>query len=61
MRPAAEYPVYAMFEDFFVVEADAEFFFGKKQQMPWLLNGAHLLLQTRTKVLNNDLEDVFRR
>ena len=35
--------------------------FVKKQQMSWTLKGAHLLLQTRTKVLNNDLEDVFRR
>jgi hypothetical protein len=35
--------------------------FVKKQQMGWTLKGAHLLLQTRTKVLNNELEDVFRR
>jgi len=35
--------------------------FVKKQQMQWTLKGAHLLLQTRTKVLNNELEDVFRR
>jgi hypothetical protein len=35
--------------------------FVKKQQMQWTLKGAHLLLQTRTKVLNNALEDVFRR
>ena len=35
--------------------------FVKKQQMQWTLQGAHLLLQTRTKVLNNELEDVFRR
>ena len=34
--------------------------FVKKQQMGWTLKGAHLLLQTRTKVLNNELEDVFR-
>jgi len=27
----------------------------------WSLRGAHLLLQTRTKVLNNELESVFRR
>jgi hypothetical protein len=33
--------------------------FVKKQQMQWTLKGAHLLLQTRTKVLNNELEDVF--
>jgi hypothetical protein len=32
----------------------------KKQQMQWTPRGAHLLLQTRTKVLNDDLEDVFR-
>jgi hypothetical protein len=35
--------------------------FVKKQQMGWTPKGAHLLLQTRTKVLNNELEDVFRR
>ena len=35
--------------------------FVKKQQMQWTLRGAHLLLQTRTKVLNKDLEDLFRR
>jgi hypothetical protein len=35
--------------------------FVKKQQMQWSLKGSHLLLQTRTKVLNNELEDVFRR
>jgi hypothetical protein len=35
--------------------------FVKKQQMAWTLKGAHLLLQTRTKVLNNELDDVFRR
>ena len=29
--------------------------FVKKQQMQWTLRGAHLLLQTRTKVLNNEL------
>jgi len=34
--------------------------FVKKQQMAWTLRGAHLLLQTRTKVLNNELENVFR-
>src|SRR5215831_17327857 len=32
--------------------------FVKKQQMAWTLRGAHLLLQTRTKVLNNELEEV---
>ncbi len=35
--------------------------FVKKQQMQWTPRGAHLLLQTRTKVLNDELEDVFRR
>ncbi len=35
--------------------------FVKKQQMAWTLRGAHLLLQTRTKVLNDELEGVFRR
>ena len=33
----------------------------KKQQMQWTPRGAHLLLQIRTRVLNNELEDVFRR
>ncbi len=35
--------------------------FVKKQQMAWTLRGAHLLLQTRTKVLNEELDEVFRR
>jgi hypothetical protein len=35
--------------------------FVKKQQMRWTPRGAHLLLQTRIKVLNGDLEDTFRR
>ena len=35
--------------------------FVKKQQMGWTLRGAHLLLQTRTKVLNDELDEVFRR
>lgn len=34
--------------------------FVKKQQMQWSQKGAHLLLQTRTKVLDDDLEGVFR-
>jgi hypothetical protein len=29
--------------------------------MQWTLRGAHLLLQTRAKVLNNELDEVFRR
>ena len=35
--------------------------FVKKQQMHWTQRGAHLLLQTRTKVLNDELEELFRR
>jgi hypothetical protein len=34
--------------------------FCKKQQMQWTPKGAHLLLQIRTTVLNEDLEDTFR-
>ena len=33
----------------------------KKQQMQWTPRGAHLLLQTRTKVINDELEEAFRR
>ena len=33
----------------------------KKQQMRWTARGAHLLLQVRTRVLNDDLVDDFRR
>jgi hypothetical protein len=33
----------------------------KTQQMQWTPSGTHLLLQTRTKVLNNDVENAFRR
>ncbi len=33
----------------------------KKQQMRWSPRGAHLLLQVRTRVLNDDLADDFRR
>ena len=33
----------------------------KKQQMRWTPRGAHLLLQVRTRVLNDDLADDFRR
>ncbi|MCA9775326.1 MAG: ISKra4 family transposase [Candidatus Eremiobacteraeota bacterium] len=32
----------------------------KKQQMRWSPRGAHLFLQVRTRVLNEELEDVFR-
>ncbi|MGI8586269.1 MAG: ISKra4 family transposase, partial [Chloroflexia bacterium] len=32
----------------------------KKQQMQWTPEGAHLLLQVRTAVLNEDWEDTFR-
>lgn len=34
--------------------------FVKKQQMAWTQRGAHLLLQTRTKVLNDELDEAFR-
>lgn len=33
----------------------------KKQQMRWTQEGAHLLLQVRTQVLNNDWRDTFCR
>jgi hypothetical protein len=33
--------------------------FVKKQQMAWTLRGARLLLQTHTRVLNNELDDGF--
>jgi hypothetical protein len=33
----------------------------KKQQMRWTPRGAHLLLQVRTRVLNDDLADTFQR
>jgi hypothetical protein len=33
----------------------------KKQQMRWSQRGAHLLLQIRTRVLNDDLADDFHR
>jgi hypothetical protein len=32
----------------------------KHQQMQWTQRGAHLLLQVRTRVLNEDWEDTFR-
>src|SRR3954454_5647864 len=32
----------------------------KKQQMQWTPEGAHLLLQVRTQVLNEEWEDTFR-
>jgi hypothetical protein len=34
---------------------------AKKQQMQWTQRGAHFLLQVRTRVLNEEWEDVFRR
>jgi hypothetical protein len=34
--------------------------FSKKQQMQWTKKGAHLLLQMRTRVLDERLEDTFR-
>ena len=33
----------------------------KRQQMAWSQRGAHLLLQIRTRVLNEEWEDSFRR
>ncbi|MBC6700440.1 ISKra4 family transposase [Hymenobacter sp. BT190] len=33
----------------------------KRQQMQWTKKGAHLLVQARTKVLNEDWEDCFRQ
>ena len=33
--------------------------FVKKQQMSWTQRGAHLLLQTRVQVLNEDLRKIF--
>jgi hypothetical protein len=32
----------------------------KKQQMQWTKRGAHLLLQIRTRVLNDEWEATFR-
>jgi hypothetical protein len=34
---------------------------SKSQQMRWTPRGAHLLLQVRTRVLNNDLANDFQR
>jgi hypothetical protein len=34
--------------------------FGKRQSMQWTKRGAHLLLQTRVKTLNNELPSTFR-
>ena len=33
----------------------------KKQQIRWSQRGAHLLLQTRVQVLNDDLRKTFAR
>ena len=33
----------------------------KKQQMRWTKKGAHLLLQVRTKTLNNELKETFQK
>lgn len=35
--------------------------FVKKQQMRWTKQGAHLLLQVRVKVLNDELHESFRK
>src|SRR5712692_5987182 len=34
---------------------------GQKAEMRWTPKGAHLLLQVRTRVLNDELGDAFRR
>ena len=35
--------------------------FAKKQSMQWTPEGAHLLLQVRTRTLNHDLAATFRK
>src|SRR5215210_5496982 len=35
--------------------------FVKKQQMKWSRRGAHMLLQVRIKVVDNDLDKIFCR
>jgi hypothetical protein len=35
--------------------------FDKRQSMRWTTRGAHLLLQTRTRVINGDLDKLIRR
>ncbi len=35
--------------------------FAKRQQMQWTKKGAHLLLQTRTRVLDERLEQTFQQ
>lgn len=35
--------------------------FAKKQQMQWSRTGAHLLLQTRTQILDGSLRSTFRQ
>ena len=35
--------------------------FAKRQQMQWTKKGAHLLLQTRTRVLDNRLAETFQK
>ena len=35
--------------------------FNQRQSMRWTPKGAHLLLQTRTHVLNGDLDELLRR
>ena len=34
--------------------------FDKRQSMRWTPMGAHLMLQTRTRVLNGDLDQLIR-
>ncbi len=33
----------------------------KKQQMRWSQQGAHFLLQVRTRILNDELRDIFQK
>ena len=35
--------------------------FVKRQQMQWTKKGTHLLVQARTKVLNEEWEECFRQ
>jgi hypothetical protein len=44
-----------------LVESTVNQFVSKRMQMAWTERGAHLLLQTRSRVLNGELEETFRR
>ena len=43
------------------VESAVNYVIAKRFKMQWSPEGAHLLLQTRTCVLNGDLEQTFRK